>query len=682
LILAALLLAAFAVRTLMEIRAQSATYDEPYLISFGYATLKTGDFRLRKDKSVLSGYLVGAPLLGSGAAFTRDEPQWRDADAARWGTGRPWRPPWGFSLRYLYKNRIPADSILLRARLAPLAAALLLGVLVFLMARRLHGDLAGLCALAFFTLCPNMIAHAGLATEDMFLAASLFAAVFALTRLIEEPGPGAGLAFGAALAASLLSKNAGLIALPVCAALVLAAGGWRGSWWRDKARPFLAGLAALVAAFLIVFRFAHVGEYFDGLALTWGSMQNSQMAFFHGRYGAEGFWYYHLAAFLVKTSLPVLALSMAALLRREGFWDLRRLALLVPVLAIMTAASLVPLQTGHRHLLPIYPFLFVAAGSLAVLPLWRWALCLALPWLAVDSALVHPHYLAYFNQLAGGPAGGWRYMVDASMDWGQDLKGLRRYVEQRGASDVVLSYYGSGLPEAVGFPFQDLFSFGLYGEKNHLNSPEPKRELLAVSVTNLQGVYLTHVLGEGGMTWLKEREPEARIGHTIFVYDITDDAAAHEWLAHTYAVAGMAPAARREIGRALALDPQSPWPLLVEALLCLQEGEPSQGLQAFAAAAHGGLQQVPWRQAVNSSASREFYSVGLTGLSSRMLSRGQPALAGLGCRFAVAIDPECAAAFVVLSGALARQGFAPAAREAAVRAAQLKAQGYSLSRVL
>ena len=161
--LAALLLAVFAARVLVEIRAQSATYEEPYLISFGYATLKTGDFRLRRDKSVLSGYLVGAPLLGSGATFSRDEPRWREAEASQMEAAVGRRPIWEFALRYLYQNAIPADAILLRARLAPLAAALLLGVLVLLMSRRFYGDWAGLCALALLTFCPNILAHAGLA---------------------------------------------------------------------------------------------------------------------------------------------------------------------------------------------------------------------------------------------------------------------------------------------------------------------------------------------------------------------------------------------------------------------------------------------------------------------------------------------------------------------------------------
>jgi hypothetical protein len=679
--LAALLLAVFAARVVSSIRAHSATYEEPYLISFGHAALLTGDFRLRKDKSVLAGYLVGAPLLGSGAAFSFDEPRWRD-DAAAGGAPRLGRRPiWEFALRHLYRNAVPADDILLRARLAPLAAALLLGVLVLLMARRFYGDWAGLCALALFTFCPSVLSHAGIASEDMFMAAFLFAAVYALLLLVEAPGLVRGLLFGAALAGALLSKSAGLIALPVCAALVLAAGGWRLSWWKKRWRPFLAGLAALAAAFLLVFRFTHLAEYPRGLAMAWSFMQASQMAFFHGRYSSDGFWYYHLAALLVKSSLPVLVLGAALMLRR-GFWDLRRLALALPVLAILLAASAAPLQTGHRHLLPVYPFIFVLTAGALALPVWRWLLLLAVPWLAVESALVHPHYLSYFNQLVGGPAGGWRYLVDASMDWGQDLKGLQRCVAEQGASDVVLSYYGSGLPESVGFPFQDLFSFGVYGEKAHRNSAAPRKELLAVSVTNLQGVYLTSVLGKGGMGWLKEREPAARIGNTIFVYDITEDAAAHEWLAHTYAVAGQTPLARREVSRALSLKPQSPWAKLVGGLLCLQEGKEAEGLRGFSAAAHDGLQRVPWQRAVGSQASRQFYSVGLTTLASRMLLRGQPALAGLGCQVAVSIDPECAAAYEVLSGALARQGFLPAAKAAAAKAARLKSDGRASHRML
>jgi hypothetical protein len=64
---------------------------------------------------------------------------------------------------------------------------------------------------------------------------------------------------------------------------------------------------------------------------------------------------------------------------------------------------------------------------------------------------VHPHYLAYFNALAGGPANGYRLLVDSSLDWGQDLSGLRDWLNEHNAGPdrtrVYLSYFGSGQPE-------------------------------------------------------------------------------------------------------------------------------------------------------------------------------------------------------------------------------------------
>ena len=91
------------------------------------------------------------------------------------------------------------------------------------------------------------------------------------------------------------------------------------------------------------------------------------------------------------------------------------------------------INIGHRHLLPVYPFVLVIAGRIAALafgPRARYAplrvavglLCL---WQAVATARAFPHYLAYFNELVGGPKNGWKYLVDSNLDWGQELPGLR-----------------------------------------------------------------------------------------------------------------------------------------------------------------------------------------------------------------------------------------------------------------
>ena len=49
---------------------------------------------------------------------------------------------------------------------------------------------------------------------------------------------------------------------------------------------------------------------------------------------------------------------------------------------------------------------------------------------AIDSVRIGPHYLAYFNAVAGGPASGYRHLVDSSLDWGQDLPGLKQWIDR------------------------------------------------------------------------------------------------------------------------------------------------------------------------------------------------------------------------------------------------------------
>jgi hypothetical protein len=43
-------------------------------------------------------------------------------------------------------------------------------------------------------------------------------------------------------------------------------------------------------------------------------------------------------------------------------------------------------------------------------------------------ARIHPHYLAYFNELSGGPSKGYLHLSDSNVDWGQDLPSLAKWL--------------------------------------------------------------------------------------------------------------------------------------------------------------------------------------------------------------------------------------------------------------
>lgn len=179
-----------------------------------------------------------------------------------------------------------------------------------------------------------------------------------------------------------------------------------------------------------------------------------RLAYFAGEFRERGWVEFFPAAFLLKTTLPALGLVVLAWLAVARQSRRARLVYRLAPLAALTvvywaAAIFSHLNIGHRHLLPLYPALYVFSGAVAALAWRRWgALALVLVgWHGVDSLAVRPHYLTFFNGLAGGPAGGHRFLVDSSLDWGQGLPDLRRWLDANaGSARVYLSYFGSDEP--------------------------------------------------------------------------------------------------------------------------------------------------------------------------------------------------------------------------------------------
>jgi hypothetical protein len=107
--------------------------------------------------------------------------------------------------------------------------------------------------------------------------------------------------------------------------------------------------------------------------------------------------------------------------------------------------------------------------------------------------------------------------VDSNLDWGQDLKGLGRFMERNNIPRIRLSYFGSDSPQRYGIAYDWLPSVVLVNP-----SPEKKKRAyrhgwFAISATNLQGVYFEN---KNLFAWLKDKEPVARLGYSIFVYHV------------------------------------------------------------------------------------------------------------------------------------------------------------------
>lgn len=213
--------------------------------------------------------------------------------------------------------------------------------------------------------------------------------------------------------------------------------------------------------------------YVFGYAYIYHYMERK--AFMRGKYSVTGWWYFFPYCLLIKTPLGLLlclCLGAGALLRRRNeeasgerdakpFWY-RSTPLWVLLVVYGVASLLTTLNIGHRHLLPIYPTLIVLASAsvfwlVSSHRLLKWLTVAGVLWMIGASLWVRPHYISYFNELVGGSSKGYRHLVDSSLDIGQDLPALRKWLEENQLADptsraerVHLAYFGCGLPSAYG----------------------------------------------------------------------------------------------------------------------------------------------------------------------------------------------------------------------------------------
>ena len=199
-------------------------------------------------------------------------------------------------------------------------------------------------------------------------------------------------------------------------------------------------------------------------------------AFAAGQYSFRGWWWFFPYCFLVKTPLSLFAIvilaAVAAALawRKRGVGESRGMpsslweafyhtAPLWVLLGVYWGTAIATkINIGHRHILPTYPALFILAGGTVRLfargrrGALGWVLGACLLAYVAEGLWTWPNYLAYFNQGVGGSKNGYRHLVDSSLDWGQDLPGLKRWLDRQGLSDpssptpVYLSYFGTGSP--------------------------------------------------------------------------------------------------------------------------------------------------------------------------------------------------------------------------------------------
>ncbi len=447
-------------------------------------------------------------------------------------------------------------TILTGARLAmlifPLAALFYLYQLTRWVA---HGREAML-ATVFFSLDPTLLGHAMWIVDDAAAAAGFLAASYYGLRFLRRPTAWRALAGGAAVGIAIACKTTGLLMLPALALILLirpirALG--MDLPWRRRLRAYFRRWPTMAQAglFILAAFIALWGTYlFDVSPLanqtlignsrhweqipawvkqmpipmpsfvagTFFQLSHNNIghhAYLNGKLSFNGWWYYFPEAFALKSPIGLLAALVVSICLAGGSYLMvrrrispRSLVYVIP-LAFLAISMRSPINIGVRLLLPAIPFayLFVAVqlgrrrGLLVLIPLMALA--------AVETAWVHPEYIAYFNALAGGPSGGRRYLADSNLDWGQDIARLATWLKSDANRGRSYSLRVDDTEDAKLVEYLGLDPAAL--------SAKP-HGLFAISVNNLARLQ-TFSVGPD-YSWLDAYPMVKRVGESIYVYDL------------------------------------------------------------------------------------------------------------------------------------------------------------------
>jgi hypothetical protein len=523
------------VATATAMRATSTTFDEIVFISAGARGYATGSFDLAPDHPPLMQYIYGLPAALAGAALpdesgvAADEPRhpgyrYRYASRFFWEAGND-------PERAAFLGRIPAVIM---------AAGLVL--VTFFFTRRHWGSHTALLAAALVAFLPDVLAHGGVAYSDLPVTLAIMAAAWAIDETVRSPSWRRGMIAGALTGLALAVKISAAGLAPLAAALVvfewigrsrdrrLRHGVGAANWARHLAAAAAVAVVAAYAVLVIVYRGDILLEQFRyGLAYRYMHMTGGHgaPAFLLGDRSATGWWYFFPVAFLFKTSAglhALLAVSLTMLVRRTRAARTRVFTsgLRVALLAILVFGAVLitsSLNIGFRYAMPLLPWICVIAAVGTTLA-WRSsagfvrAAIVAFTALAIAFPLsYYPNFLSFISEYGPERRRNHTVLVDSSLDWGQGLLALRAFMSDNDIPSVYLSYFGSAEPAGYGIEYVPLASF-------FRRPPQPALAVapdwLAISATNLQGVYLPGDPFAG----LRGVRPHAVVANTILLYHL------------------------------------------------------------------------------------------------------------------------------------------------------------------
>lgn len=256
-------------------------------------------------------------------------------------------------------------------------------------------------------------------------------------------------------------------------------------------------------------------------------------SYLFGQYSLTGWWYYFIIAFIIKNPLPILILSLVTffvflykyiisrpasinIIRASRFKEFTQsyYLIIVPPLVFFLWSLTSHLNLGIRHIFPVYPFVFLGLAALVNLKIinvfsrliYKVFLGAIVLYYLLTNIQIFPFYISYFNELVGGPSQGQNYLLDSNIDWGQDIKRLKKYLDTNNIEKCYSLLFGSLVTN--------------YYIKGEMAMPDNK-SVEKFGIPKGYYVISTFPLFDPtwSFSWLIKYPPVKRIGYSIYVYN-------------------------------------------------------------------------------------------------------------------------------------------------------------------
>lgn len=499
------------------------------------------------------------------------------------------RPEWSLGIDFVRKNVHRCEWDFFYARICCLPFSMLGAFVCYRWSARLCGTRAGLLAVSLWCLSPTVLTWSATICPDAAAAALGIAAAYAFWRWLSCPcfinACGAGLLLGFAQ----LSKMTWLVLYLLWPLLWLICHAARRARSGDSVQR-RKELTQLILVLLISLTVLNMGYGFDGTFTSLGNFRFRSEAltgsadgnignrfrqtvltgipvplprdfvlgadlqkrdferglpsYLFGNSQSQGWWYYYIACYVLKTPIGEIALTgiaiaiamRARLYRRAAVtdssdsplpYDCYRSAVLVLLAHAATILVFVSSQFGFsqhfRYVLPAFPFIYIFVAVVLSQALasashaCQWTVKACLGWTLLSTAFSLPSPMSYFNEFGNTDSQGRPRILGSSLDWGQDAYRLRRWLQSH-----------PEIPQ-LHAALRNSFSFELVR-----NSPDTIDRVQYFSPTSTKETGLVVPLRQGWyaisanelfsngdlFALFGQLKPEAMVGRTIAIYRV------------------------------------------------------------------------------------------------------------------------------------------------------------------